>query len=810
MPGSRMIIGVLIDEFEGRYQRQVWKGIMDAAVKRSATLLFFVGKRFESPFENEIHQNQIYKFVDVTQLDGIISFSTALSNLCGANRIAEFLNQFREIPIVSIGLSFEHIPSIRMDNKTGMKKAIEHLIVKHGHKKIAFVTGTENNQDSQERFEGYREALSENGLEFDPDIVVSGDFTFPSGKEALVKLLDEKKVDIDAIAFCNDDMAFSALNELQVRGIPVPERLAVIGFDNLEEVALFSPPLTTVNQPLYDQGFAAFETLYARITRQEVSEQTLLPTELVIRESCGCFNLLNERESNTASQKKHPAKGKLLLGIIEKKTGAILSETVELLKNRFDPAPYLPSLNELLASLIDDIRERGKAFSFLKKLEKFIEKESYIHRNRWHTIVHSLYTATLSLAGGCEDVFILHQIFHHAQIFIGDQLSSHEAGLRLELHGLIWELREMMRNIHSSFRFSDLIKHCSVHLPDLMINTCYIALYKKRSYMMEAGHFTIPEYSRLIMDLEQGEFKPVNKLSPYHETIGLLYHLCGRNNGEDCFIIMPLVNRENHLGFILFGLGKKDPIVYETLREQIGEAIQTILLFKQEKKVKNNLKEALQKLKKSEEHFKEIAVMLPTIIIETNNTLNITFLNNAGQDLFGIKSLRKEDRHFLLDFIHPEDVSKIREFTSRIIGGGFSPFFEFRALNASKQFVSLLCRAGLIVRKGSIRGIRWNVIDIKPLMSSVLLPEESFYKEFHFSSREKEVFLLLLQGNKIKDIAKKLFIAESTVKNHIGAIYSEMDVKNKDEFFDKLKDYQIKHFGYESFIFSLLSRLMKG
>ena len=73
----------------------------------------------------------------------------------------------------------------------------------------------------------------------------------------------------------------------------------------------------------------------------------------------------------------------------------------------------------------------------------------------------------------------------------------------------------------------------------------------------------------------------------------------------------------------------------------------------------------------------------------------------------------------------------------------------------------------------------------------------------------KEVLLLMLQGLKSREIAKKLFITESTVKNHIGAVYSELNVKNKTEFYQFIKEHQLKNVGYESFIFSILSSMIK-
>ncbi len=107
-----------------------------------------------------------------------------------------------------------------------------------------------------------------------------------------------------------------------------------------------------------------------------------------------------------------------------------------------------------------------------------------------------------------------------------------------------------------------------------------------------------------------------------------------------------------------------------------------------------------------------------------------------------------------------------------------------------------------------IASIKVTGMNIQEIIRKSTHPEEILFKSHHFSPREKEVLILLLQGYRTKDIANRLFIAESTVKEHLGSIYAELNVKSKYELFEKLKEYRQTNIGYESFLSYVLNFLI--
>jgi DNA-binding LacI/PurR family transcriptional regulator len=134
---------------------------------------------------------------------------------------------------------------------------------------------------------GYREALEKRGLPFDPALVAPGDFE-RTVAQASVNQLVANNVVFDAIFTGDDEAAVGALQALRAAGKQVPEDVAVVGFDDQRLAAVLNPPLTTVCARTEEVGRLATQQLIRLIRTGEADLLTLLPTELVIRRSCGC------------------------------------------------------------------------------------------------------------------------------------------------------------------------------------------------------------------------------------------------------------------------------------------------------------------------------------------------------------------------------------------------------------------------------------------------------------------------------------------------------------------------------------------
>ncbi|MCM2578093.1 LacI family DNA-binding transcriptional regulator [Streptomyces meridianus] len=135
------------------------------------------------------------------------------------------------------------------DNRGGAREAVRHLITL-GRARIATITGPMDQTASVDRLDGYHDML----MDADSKLIVEGDFTEAGGARAMAELLD-RAPDLDAVFVASDLMACGALRVLRERGRRVPEDVAVVGFDDMAEVAeLTNPPLTTVRQEIEEMG----------------------------------------------------------------------------------------------------------------------------------------------------------------------------------------------------------------------------------------------------------------------------------------------------------------------------------------------------------------------------------------------------------------------------------------------------------------------------------------------------------------------------------------------------------------------------
>ena len=215
-------------------------------------------------------------------LDGVIVASASLDDPL----IPDLLRD--RIPFVSVGRHpNERVLYVDVDNVAGARMAVEHLI-RLGHQRIATITGRLDMAAGQDRLEGYRQALKAHHIPVDEGLIVEGDFTEGSGMVGMQRLLSTSP---SAVFAASDMMAIGALKALHKAGWQVPQDIALVGFDDIPAASAVEPALTTVRQPIERLGSMAVEVLLSVLEtslQEEVPAQRIvLPTELVVRASCG-------------------------------------------------------------------------------------------------------------------------------------------------------------------------------------------------------------------------------------------------------------------------------------------------------------------------------------------------------------------------------------------------------------------------------------------------------------------------------------------------------------------------------------------
>jgi DNA-binding LacI/PurR family transcriptional regulator len=191
----------------------------------------------------------------------------------------------RKVPTVLLGPPApfcKQFPGIEIEETIASYNATKHLL-QLGHKDIAYFTGPPAAPWAHERFEGYRRALREAGLQVDDKFVFAAGSTIEDGTKAALQMLNEG-CHPTAIQAVNDLVAIGCAETLIAQGIKIPDDISLIGFGNVLTTEFYRVPLTTVRQPKYRLGLAAVELMMALIRGEKTSSRRL-PAELVERKS---------------------------------------------------------------------------------------------------------------------------------------------------------------------------------------------------------------------------------------------------------------------------------------------------------------------------------------------------------------------------------------------------------------------------------------------------------------------------------------------------------------------------------------------
>lgn len=192
------------------------------------------------------------------------------------------LLQESKVPFVFLGSTVnEDVSWVDGDNRGGIKMGVEALGAL-GHRRIATITGEPGLVSTEKRLRGYEDGLHALGLEVDESLIWQGDFTRQGGYQAVAEHLELIRAGaVTAILACNDLMAIGAIQALTEAGIKIPEEVSVLGFDGIEVGKYLSPPLTTVQQPVYRLGREVARILLGLIEGEHGPVQITLPVTIV-------------------------------------------------------------------------------------------------------------------------------------------------------------------------------------------------------------------------------------------------------------------------------------------------------------------------------------------------------------------------------------------------------------------------------------------------------------------------------------------------------------------------------------------------
>ncbi len=578
---KRLNIGYLT-HWIGPGHRTTWPGIYDTACKHDVNLICFPTGQLRAPHQFRQH-NVIFDLITAEKLDGLILRSEALAAHISPQEFKALYQKYSPIPLVSIARALPGIPSILLDNVQGMRSALVHLIETHGYRRVAFIRGPETHQEAEQRYHAYTQVLSEYDIPFDPNLVVAGDFTPHVGAEAVRLLLDQRKLlpgkGFEALVAANDSMALGALEVLQARGIRVPDDVALVGFDDIDTSKYTIPALTTVQNPFYKLGVKATEMLLARIDGRDVPECTVLPLDLIVRQSCGCPLAVTIRAAAAPVLHHSPEKsdGQDSLSTQRESILPALTHSID-----------APADGEWAKRLLDAFTtqvEKEESDTFLTTLEDILRQAVTSDADvfAWQDVLSLLRRHTLPHLD-CDGASLAEAILNQARLLVGDIARRQERHRAVLAARRARELQRLDFALATDFDLAELLDVATREIPKTGILNCYISLFENPEKPLDQ--------SRLVLALDGGkrvDLEPGGRLFSSCQLIpdGLL-----SSEQRHCLVLEPLYLHDHQLGFALFEAKPSQEEACDVLQAQISSALQNVLLLEAQAEADTALEKA--------------------------------------------------------------------------------------------------------------------------------------------------------------------------------------------------------------------------
>jgi len=392
----------------------------------------------------------------------------------------------------------------------------------------------------------------------------------------------------------------------------------VVGFDDVEEAQTVTPPLTTVRQPLHALGRRAAEMLLAQLAGEEVPEQVMLPTELVVRQSCGCPS----QAVLEAAVEIPTTAAKTFKAALARQRPRILADMIQAAGTL--PGSIAPDWAEcLLDAFVAELKGESKAV-FVPALNNVLRQVTTEGGDvtSWQGVVSALRRQVLPLLANAALVSRAENLWQQARVFIGETMQRAQAYQRLQAEQLSSILGEVGEMLMTTFDVAELMDLAARELPRLGIPSCYVSLYEDPK--------TPTVDARLVMGYNETKRVQLEAGGQPFPSYQLIPDGLWPRERRYTMAVEPLYFRENQLGFALFEMGPRKGVVYETLRGQISSALQGALILEERRRGEDALRE-------SEERLETILSSVQTgIVVIDADTHTIVDANPVAVELIGV------------------------------------------------------------------------------------------------------------------------------------------------------------------------------
>lgn len=337
----------------------------------------------------------IYDLPDLNDFDGAIIMSASMNFTEALQGIVDRIKE-AGIPGVVMGAKVPGLSYVGVDNYTGMKQLVDHLIEDHGAKKIKYVAGTPDNEDSNVRLHAVKNSMLEHGLSMAEDDVFYSNWDPRSASDYAGSMFKDPSKRPDAFVCANDTLAMFISFGLEDINVFCPDDVLITGFDFHKESQLFYPSIASVDQHFDTMGYACAKILLEHWYGETGVRDVIIPCKFVAGESCGCANTRKEDDirrklardiprTRTIDDNKNGRIKAFEMSILSSDNYSNLHEHLQGLfyrSNGREGRTFYMAMNPMFASLAYDTIDSLPKYKYSKKMDMLVAKEDGVPTER--------------------------------------------------------------------------------------------------------------------------------------------------------------------------------------------------------------------------------------------------------------------------------------------------------------------------------------------------------------------------------------------------------------------------------------------
>lgn len=533
-------VALLLASIHTGASNELWSEIAKLARSSGDSLFVFPGGRLECEENQEHLRNAIYPLVNADNVEGVLTWASALAGSVPVEDVQTFLTSLGSLPCVSIGMKRQGYPVVSFDAYAGVQSVILHCITRHNSRRIAFLRGPENHFSAQDRYRAYCDTLDQTGLVFDPRLA-SDPHPWTEGAAALSQLVEERHLkpgkDFDTLACSSDMMMFAAGKQLELLGYSIPADVRLVGYNDSSESHLLRVPCTTARMPVTELAHMSYSLLANMLGDGSApSFDILLPSHPVIRQSCGCTYSLGS---------DHQAK---------QTVGTASLFFAWMVQSFRVPEESIPSIQKLL-----DEANTSDESSYLALAEDLVHRfldgggdpnllSEALH---WYCTFFASETFKQQRSSALRDLFLRQRdLVAHQHAYALSMQAKRLDALKCDLLGV--------RNL------SSVPSLLATHVRSLGLDAAYLVLYEDDEHSTYIGGYTDEE----LLDVRQ--------TFPKHL---LLPPSIQENLQEGVYVVEPLFMDNQPLGYLVVRTTVFSGSVMEELRTALSSAIKGTFLL---------------------------------------------------------------------------------------------------------------------------------------------------------------------------------------------------------------------------------------